>query len=238
MGTGAGRTSVTPRSRLLLPLLTAVIALAVVIGSAVSAPWHADPGGTAIDQPAPQITLPEQPAAEPAEPPEESTDSGVPLMLWAVIAGLVLLILALRAFLARASFTRGTDGGVVETTTGGVLPVADVPLEPDLPALRRGVAAARAALAGHAEPDDAVIAAWLELEAAAASSGVDRAPSDTPTELTTAVLGATRADAGATRTLLHLYHRARFAPHAVLDAADVARAVGCLERIAESWQDT
>lgn len=233
MAPGSRRTQTAPR--LLLPLLAALIALAVVVGSAVTAPWHAQPGEPReIERPTAQITAPE---LEPLDPPEapEPSEGGVPLMLWVVIGALILLIVAIRAFLRHANLARGDDEGVLETAAGPVLPQDSAVPEPDLPALRRGVAAARAVLAGHGAPDDAVIAAWLELEAAAASSGIERAPSDTPTELTTAVLDATRADPRATRTLLGLYHRARFAPHAVLDAADVAEASRSLERIAESW---
>ena len=233
MATGSARTRTAPR--LLLPLLAALVALAVVVGSAMTAPWHAELGEPReVERPTVEMSAPELAPPEPQEAPEP-TEGGVPLMLWVVIGALILLIVAIRAFLRHASLARGHDEGFLETSTGAVVPQDLAPPEPDLPALRRGVAAARSVLAGHAAPDDAVIAAWLELESAAASSGIDRAPSDTPTELTTAVLDTTRADPQATRTLLGLYHRARFAPHAVLGAADVAEAARSLERIAESW---
>lgn len=232
MGPGTARTQRVPR--LLLPLLAGVVALAVVVGSAVSAPWHAQPGPPReAEVPTVVLTQPDLEWLEPAEP-AEPTGAGVPLILWLLVGALVLTIVAVRALLRRASLTRGRNEAPLETVAGTRAPHRVAP-EPDLPALRRGVAAARTVLAGHAEPDDAVIAAWLELEAAAASSGIARAPSDTPTELTTAVLDATHADPHATRTLLGLYHRARFAPHATLVATDVAQAGRCLERIAESW---
>src|SRR5680860_1161507 len=100
--------------------------------------------------------------------------------------------------------------------------------------LRRGVAEARRFLAEIAGPSDAVIAAWLALEDAASASGVRRAPSQTPTEFTLAVLDRTNADPDATAELLALYHRARFSGHPI-EAADVARASRCFGRLAASW---
>src|SRR5699024_7315729 len=122
-----------------------------------------------------------------AAPPPEVTDGGSLTMILVIVACL-LLLLVLRSFLRRLTLARGTTGAAYEAVPGTVTTVSEVAPEPDLPALRRGVAAARTVLGTDAAPDDAIIAAWLELEAAAASSGVHRAPSDTPTELTTAVL--------------------------------------------------
>lgn len=234
---GATRDAVTVRPSLLLPVLAAVVALAVVIGAALAGPWRLTDPGTEEPPPLESVDVPTVEPPPELNEPVERTEGSFPFTAVLVVIGLVLLALALRALINRASFVRGGDGPAVETPTGSVVP-GDITIEPDLPALRRGVAAAREVLAGHTEPDDAIIAAWLELESAAASSGVERAPSDTPTEFTTAVLDATRAEAQATRTLLGLYHRARFAPHAVMGAAEVAQAGRCLERIAESWHDT
>ncbi|MBD8063192.1 DUF4129 domain-containing protein [Oceanitalea stevensii] len=230
-----------PRARgtahpLLLPLLAALVALAVVAGAALAGPWHVAPREVELRPvPVEQTTTPPAEEAQ-EEPPPETTERGVPVTLILAAVGLLLLALLLRALLRRATLARGTTGPSHEPAPGTAVEPTAVEAEPDLPALRRGVAAARAVLASRRGPDDAVIAAWLELEAAAASSGVARAPSDTPTELTTAVLDATSADPDATRGLLRLYHRARFAPHAVLTAEDVAEAGRCLERLAASWE--
>ncbi|PYG00299.1 protein of unknown function [Georgenia satyanarayanai] len=221
---------------LLLPLLAAVVALAVVAGAALAGPWHVAPREVELaPPPAEQETRPPAEEVE-QEPPPEPGERGLPVTLLLAAAGLLLLALLLRALLRRATLARGSTAPPHDPALGtAVAPDPGEP-EPDLPALRRGVAAARAVLASRGEPDDAVVAAWLELEAAAASSGVQRAPSDTPTELTTAVLDSTSADPVATRGLLRLYHRARFAPHAVLTAEDVAEAGRCLEQIAASWE--
>lgn len=231
------RPSAQPRSSPLLPLSVGIVALLVVIGSALSAPWRAaprDPGPLLTPEP----QTPDAPEQVPnsAMPGELVPDErSFPLTLVLTIAGLLVLFLLLRFLLNRVSFARGTTADTYEPAGGTVAAPGGAEPEPDLPALRRGVAAAREVLAGAGAPGDAVIAAWLELESAAASSGIDRAPAQTPTEFTTAVLDATRADPQATRALLGLYHRARFAPHAALTDADTARAGDCLERIAESW---
>jgi len=225
-----------PRRALLLPVLAAVVALAVVAGAALAGPWRLPDRDVALPAPAEPTNVPTPTATADLAPPPEPTEGGVPVTLVLAVIGLLLLFLLLRAFLRRATLARGATGAPYEAAHGSVAPVALAEVEPDLPALRRGVAAARRVLAGAADPDDAIIAAWLELEAAAASSGVERRPSDTPTELTTAVLDATSADPDATRGLLRLYHRARFAPHAVMTADDVAAARGHLERLAESWE--
>lgn len=222
---------------MLLPVLATLVGLSVVAGAALAGPWQVAPRELVpVETPQSTRSAPPQEVAE-EEPPPEPSDDGGPAMVILAAIGLLLLALLLRALLRRATLARGTTGDSDEAPPGSVGTAEEVAVEPDLPALRRGATAARAVLATGTAPDDAIVAAWLELEAAAASSGVERAPSDTPTELTTAVLDATSADPAATRTLLRLYHRARFAPHAVMTAQDVSVAVDCLERLAASWEE-
>src|SRR5690606_26927992 len=59
-------------------------------------------------------------------------------------------------------------------------------------------------------PRDAVVAAWLALEDAAATHGARRLASHTPTEFTATVLAATPAPPSDIATLRGLYQRARF----------------------------
>jgi hypothetical protein len=113
----------------------------------------------------------------------------------------------------------GVAGGAAIAGPGVVLP--------DLPALREGVADADLALRRFARPADAVIAAWVRLEEAAAHSGVLRDPAATPTEFTLTVLDAAPVDPQATRVLLELYLRARFGGEH-MTAGDVASATGAL----------
>jgi hypothetical protein len=79
-------------------------------------------------------------------------------------------------------------------------------------------------------PSDAVIAAWVELEQAAASGGTPRQPHQTPSEFTESVLTEHAADATALTELRALYHRARFG--AGIAPEDAAAARRALERIA------
>ena len=67
-------------------------------------------------------------------------------------------------------------------------------------------------------PGDAVIAAWVALEASAERSGLVRDRAQTATEFTVEVLDATRADPGATRALLDLYLAARYSEHVLTPA--------------------
>lgn len=235
--TAAQEAPATRRRPLLLPLAAGVVGLLVVAGAALAGPWYAVP--RRVRPPAAPEAFTPAPAEElpTTEPPVVPDDGSSAFTAVLVIVVVVLLALLLRTFARRVTLARGTSGANHESVPGTVTSVVDAEIEPDLPALRRGVTAARSVLSSAAEPDDAIVAAWLELEAAAASSGVQRAPSDTPTELTTAVLDATRADPAATRTLLGLYHRARFAPGAVMGPAEVAEAGRCLERLAESWEE-
>lgn len=80
-------------------------------------------------------------------------------------------------------------------------------------------------------PSDAVIAAWVQLEEAAAVSGTRRAPHQTPSEFTETVLHQYNADADALRDLKVLYHRARFGRPETITPEDVTAARTALGRI-------
>ncbi|GAA2100238.1 hypothetical protein GCM10009841_14750 [Microlunatus panaciterrae] len=129
---------------------------------------------------------------------------------------------------------RRTVSTVREDPRGlGAALVADQAM-PDLPVLRQGIAAATRSLDRISDPNNAIVAAWLELEEAADGSGVTRQPAQTPTEFTVDVLARTEADPVATRELLRLYHRARFSSAGV-GPNEVAAARACLGRLAASW---
>lgn len=110
-----------------------------------------------------------------------------------------------------------------------------LPTTPEVPVLIQGVEAAQRSLDEIADPNNAVVAAWLALEEAAAASGVPRRRAETPTEFTVDVLRSTRADAAATQELLSLYHRARFSAAGV-SRTDVSAASRCLAALARSWE--
>lgn len=74
-------------------------------------------------------------------------------------------------------------------------------------------AQARLALLQEGEPRNAIVAAWLDLETAAAASGLARHASETSTEYTTRVVGTWRVDRERLVDLAQLYREARFSLH-------------------------
>ena len=79
-------------------------------------------------------------------------------------------------------------------------------------------------------PTDAVIAAWLTLEAAAKRHGYPRGLAQTPTEFTVALLEHSKVPVGQTDCLRRLYLKARFSSLR-LTKADVRQARLALEEI-------
>jgi hypothetical protein len=102
--------------------------------------------------------------------------------------------------------------------------------------LLRGTRSALAVLRQRSggPPSDAVQAAWLALEAAAAECGTSRRPHQTPTEFTSAVLAEHDVDDTALATLRGLYQRARFGEPESVTESDADAAVAALERIADA----
>jgi Domain of unknown function (DUF4129) len=96
-------------------------------------------------------------------------------------------------------------------------------------AVRGALAELRARAGGP--PADAVVAAWVVLEGAAAKAGSARQAHQTPTEFTAAVLAEHTVDKDALRRLCRLYQRARFGTATVLTEADVADAEADLETL-------
>lgn len=100
--------------------------------------------------------------------------------------------------------------------------------------LRKAAEDAENALRGSGSSTDAIIAAWLTLESAAAESGKVRKAAETPSEFTAALLRYHHADPEAVQTLLQLYHRARFATHPDLTSGDVQAARAALNTIVQT----
>jgi hypothetical protein len=216
-------------------VLGALILLAVG-GAAVRGPWILERRTAEVPFRGARLPTP--------TPAPLASDRGLPLpeagdapridLGWLPGALLVLAAAVLALVLWRI-WQRYRRSAVPEEQSPRSAGIADGPdALPDVPVLLRGVEAARLSLASIAEPTDAVIAAWLSLEDAAEESGVRRHPAQTPTEFTLAILGATKADAEATRELLGLYHLARFSTHPIT-SEHVERASRCLGAIAESW---
>lgn len=99
--------------------------------------------------------------------------------------------------------------------------------------LRRAAERARTELTTRAggPPGDAVIAAWLRLEEAAAHEGAGRRPHQTATEFTAALLARYTTSEPALDELRALYQRARFGPPGQVGEAEAEAAVAALDRI-------
>ena len=206
----------------------------VVLASAVAGPWQfesRDFGFSLADRfdqlPDLDINIADDELDE--LPPPRDWD-----LRWLDIAARVIVALVaafvLWRILRRITF-RGRARRRSASGPGGM--VVDGP-DPRLPEMQRGLETALGRLDEIADPGDAVIAAWIALEEAAAASGVPRAPSQTPTEFTMNILERLDADPVAAATLLRLYHRVRFAHRRPTDA-DVTAARASLIRLADYW---
>ncbi|MBL0888931.1 DUF4129 domain-containing protein [Myceligenerans indicum] len=218
-----------------------VLLLLVVLAAAASTPWE-------VHAPDLEAILPTNPAEFPTIPPEPTPAASAPAPeeylnstaqdIIALVLG--LLCLALLAWLGVALGRRLRDRYVPEgaghepTPAGTTAPGAD----PDLLAEAVRDAAERAlerVERARGVPRDAVVAAWVALEDAAAEHGSARDPAHTTTEFTTTLLATTSAPATDVATLRGLYQRARFTSRPVTDD-DVAAAQAALAAIARALQ--
>lgn len=239
LGSDRWRSVVRRGGRSARPLVAvASVLLVAIVAAAVAAPWEFEYRDLPAWLAQFEFTLPEFEFEDPAEggPGEGEVGDGwnlgwVVALVQVLVAGLVLLLL-------RWLWLRFRHSQVAERVRpsgyGGAVP-AEVE-QPDLPILRQGVSAARTVLDGERDPTEAIVAAWLALEHAAASAGVTRRPAQTPSEFTVEVLDRLDADPDATRRLLDLYLRARFSG-LPSDDADVEVARTCLVTLAEGWQE-
>lgn len=231
MATGRGTT--TGRRELLVVLLAGIVVLVTVLAGPLVPRWHDAPSWLAFDG-----VLPTPP---PGPTPPPSTGSSrdslqapawvTETVRWLVLATLAVLVFLLLRFLYRLVQQRlgsvDTGGPGDEPAGGAVLDTLD---DVTQAALQEGYLHAGRALRDELPPGDAVIAAWLALEHAAGRGGVEREPAQTATEFTLALLDRTPADPAAARTLLRLYHRARFSDHEIRpgDVAAARAALGVL----------
>jgi hypothetical protein len=102
--------------------------------------------------------------------------------------------------------------------------IPDVPVE-----LLRG-AEQRISLLRNGAPRNAIVAAWLDLEASVAATGLPRDPAETSTEFTERIIGTWEVDRLRLGDLAALYREARFSVHE-LDESHRERALLDLETL-------
>jgi hypothetical protein len=234
----ARRTLPTPPGpRALAALL--LVAL-VVLGAATATPWGTRPPRALLDAVpgiVPEISpLPTPSVTENAEPPADAGTTDLALVLLIVLLLIVAVVLALvgRRILAAL---RGAEPPPEPDTTdvGRALTDTTAPAVA-VDKLQDAVTLALRRLDDAATAHDAVVAAWVSLEEAAAHHGTARDPAQTPTEFTVALLHDTPAPPGHVATLRRLYHHARFTDRPV-DTSQVATARDALEHIARTLDE-
>ncbi|MBD5787465.1 DUF4129 domain-containing protein [Cellulosimicrobium terreum] len=219
-----------PRHVLTVGALTAVALLA----AASTTPWRWTPPDWLLGGPPtpPTPTAPTTtPTPTPSPPPTLPTDQGgFPIGDYLLALGGLLTLLALLALLRILARNRNrtTQDAPLTAATGPTSTHTET--DTVLPHLRDAVRTAHDELHPDIPPPDAIVAAWVTLENAAALAGAERDPAQTPTEFAVRVLERTPADPAAVTTLRDLYHRARFRGEGV-DADDVTTAREALARI-------
>lgn len=216
-------------------VVVGALLVVAVLGAALAGPWVSgpprEPASVHEEQPGQPPEVDPEPDWEPPvegfeDLPEPPIDLG-----WVGTTVLVLLAVVAGALLVRALRRRDRRGRQQAAVPGeqgmGATAVHDV----EVARLRSGVDEAVERLDAPAAPADAIVAAWVALEEAAARSGFPRDPAHTPTEFTLEVLDRARADHAAARTLLGLYLRARFSDEP-LGPDDVVAARRALDVIA------
>ncbi|MFD6141406.1 DUF4129 domain-containing protein [Promicromonospora sp. NPDC060271] len=223
-----------PITRLTITLLLVTV---VVLGAATATPWRFSPPHL----PTPELSLPQQqpppspvptPSSAPQHLDEPTRDPRWITLITAILLG--LLVAALLGYATRKLLTilrARTDTTPDNLTAGTGTATTDDTV--DLPELQDAVTRALAHLDGHARPRDAVVAAWVALEEAAARAGAHRDPAQTPTEFTGTVLANTPAPPAAVARLRTLYQRARFTDRPI-DRTAVTQARTALADIARS----
>jgi hypothetical protein len=207
------------RARRYAPVALAVAMLVVVTLVTATSRLHVragtrgpggPPGPAPTIQPGPTSTPMARPPMTPGPVPAGVTSLLRVLFVVACVVLVVLLALLVVRLVRRTGRLRrrpALAGEMSPTDPGRAVPAA----------LDAAVTAGLVDLADDADPRGAVINAWLGLERAAEKAGATRAPSDTPTDLATRLLGEHAVPADVLERLAFLYRAARYSPRPVDD---------------------
>lgn len=221
MGTGGSGRADDRATRVDVPRRTAVLAglgalalallvLAVAGGPVDVVTGSGTLGGTAVPPPA---ATPTSTTATPT-PTASAGDLASHLPQTPVAVGAVLRALLLVAVVVAGALLLRWLWQVVpryrSRVRTGTLPLP--PPEADPEEVVRG-ADQRLALLLEGEPRNAIVACWVDLEAAVERTGLDRRPAETPTELTRRVLTTWEVSPRHLDRLADLYREARFSRH-------------------------
>jgi hypothetical protein len=196
------------------PLVLIALTGLVVLGAAAATPWRLTVPAVVLEHglgQAPEPVAPPAPETGPLEDPapREPDDTLITVL---IVLALLVVVMLLWTVTRKVLAGLGQVPPPPEPDTldpGTDLATATHPAVP-LPELADAVTRALARLDAAARPRDAVVAAWVALEDAAAEHGTARDPAQTPTEFTQQVLDATPAPPDHVATLRRLYQRARF----------------------------
>jgi Domain of unknown function (DUF4129) len=170
------------------------------------------------------------------QPPDSPVLGVIVAVIELVIAAGFLALLAwlfwrlVRALWTARPLSRET-GGAGDAGTGAV--AGDEPV--DAGAIRSAAADAQQAIDAHRDPGDAIVAAWVQLEDAAARAGRSRRPSETPAEFAVRILRRRPGVDVELETLLALYESVRFGGERA-DESGRETARRCLAVVEEAWR--
>ncbi|GAA1735811.1 hypothetical protein GCM10009809_33750 [Isoptericola hypogeus] len=220
-------------------LLVLLLAGLVVVGSATATPWRVSVPDVVLPDAATDLPVREEaPLPSSGAVPEQGTPETLTVVaIVLAVAGALLIVLLVvllaRRYLASLAAPAEEDGDD-PPAPGGVAPGAAPAIA--LTDLQDAVQQALRRVDGAATPHDAVVAAWVSLEDAAATRGTARDPAETPTEFATRLLADTPAPAARVRELRALYAEARFTRRPV-GPGQVARARDALRDVARALDD-
>ncbi|MDN3240339.1 DUF4129 domain-containing protein [Glycomyces tritici] len=203
-----------------LPVLVVVAALLVVGLAAQGAGLQWDeaeiPSATGgQDAPPPdRLQTQELPTAMEEGEPRESY-ALPPWVSWVVLAILVgIPLFFVLLFLTRKLIDWLTDA----PPSSGIADPEPEYLHRDFDLVEEAVNAALAEMDLGDDPRAAIMACWLHFERASEAVGIEREPSDTPSDLVRKLLVRHELDGAALRRLSEAYLRARYSPHQVVEA--------------------